>query len=111
MVRQLKRAASLKMPGAFMKVLSIFIFILLFFSHLVAASQDSMQGMHGMQHNAHQQPSTFIGEILHHSTAGTSAQPNSTDEPMIMRSKRQMAVYVPRSGFFKRIAAKRAPRL
>jgi hypothetical protein len=87
MVRQLKRAASLKMSGAFMKVLSIFIFILLFFSHLAAASQDSMQGMHGMQHNAHQQPSTFIGEILHHSTAGTSAQPNSTDEPMIMRPK------------------------
>jgi hypothetical protein len=47
---------------------------------------DSMQDMHGMQHDAiHQQPMTFIDEILHHDTAGTSAQPDSTEEPMIMR--------------------------
>ena len=41
-----------------------------------------MPEMHGMDH---QQPATFIDEILHHDTAGTSAQPNSTAEPMIMR--------------------------
>jgi hypothetical protein len=41
-----------------------------------------MPEMHGMDH---QQPVTFIDEILHHDTAGTSAQPNSTEEPMIMR--------------------------
>ncbi len=46
---------------------------------------NSMPGMPVMQHGAHQQPATFIDEILHHSTAGTSAQPNSTAEPMIMR--------------------------
>jgi hypothetical protein len=47
---------------------------------------DSMQDMPGMQHGpTHEQPMTFMDEILHHSTAGTSAQPNSTDEPMIMR--------------------------
>lgn len=46
-----------------------------------------MPDMPGMQHGSHQQPATFIGEILHHSTAGTSAQPNSTAEAMIMRSK------------------------
>jgi hypothetical protein len=49
---------------------------------------DTMQDMPGMQHgSAHNQPTTFIDEILHHSTSGTSAQPNSTDEPMIMRSR------------------------
>jgi hypothetical protein len=47
---------------------------------------ETMSDMPGMQHSAdHQQPMTFIEEILHHDTAGTSAQPNSTDEPMIMR--------------------------
>ena len=41
-----------------------------------------------MQHGAeHQQPDNFIDEILHHTTAGTSAQPNSTVEPMIMLPK------------------------
>lgn len=53
-----------------------------------AKPDDTMQDMPGMQHGAaHEQPMTFINEILHHSTAGTSAQPNSTDEPMIMRSR------------------------
>jgi len=47
-----------------------------------------MPDMLGMGHDsAHQQPVTFIGEILHHATAGTSAQPNSTEEPMIMRAR------------------------
>jgi len=47
---------------------------------------DDMQNMPGMQHSSmHEQPTTFIDEILHHSTAGTSAQPTSTNEPMIMR--------------------------
>ena len=45
-----------------------------------------MLDMPGMQHgSAHNQATTFIDEILHHSTSGTSAQPNSSDEPMIMR--------------------------
>ncbi|HSK44123.1 MAG TPA: hypothetical protein VLA83_09590, partial [Candidatus Binatia bacterium] len=49
---------------------------------------DAMQDMPGMQHGSeHEQPMTFIDEILHHATAGTSAQPNSTDEPMIMRMR------------------------
>jgi len=47
-----------------------------------------MPDMPGMQHDsAHQQPITFINEILLHATAGTSAQPNSTEEPMIMRAR------------------------
>lgn len=53
-----------------------------------AETMPDMQDMPGMQHDsAHQQPVTFIDEILHHSTAGTSAQPNSTAEPMIMRMR------------------------
>lgn len=48
-------------------------------------TDDAMQNMQSMQHDAmHEQPVTFVDEILHHATAGTSAQPNSTDEPMIM---------------------------
>jgi len=51
---------------------------------------DNMQDMSGMQHEAtHVEPMTFINKILLHDTAGTSAQPNSTDEPMIMRAHGQ----------------------
>ena len=39
-----------------------------------------------MQH-MHHHPAKFIDEILHHDTSGTSAQPNSTNEPMIMLTK------------------------
>jgi hypothetical protein len=49
-----------------------------------SGSGESMPAMPGMQHGEHQQAVTFIDEILHHATAGTSAQPNSTVEPMIM---------------------------
>ena len=49
---------------------------------------DSMQDMPGMQHSIdHAQPLTFINKILLHDTAGTSAQPNSIDEPMIMHAR------------------------
>jgi len=51
------------------------------------AEHDGMDAMAGMQHGAHQEPVSFVDEILHHSTAGTSAQPNSTPEPMIMLAK------------------------
>jgi hypothetical protein len=55
-----------------------------------AKPDDNMQDMPGMEHGSvHEQPMTFIGEILHHATAGTSAQPNSTNEPMIMRAHGQ----------------------
>ena len=48
----------------------------------------NMLNMPGMQHgSAHNQRITFIDEILDHATAGTSAQPNSTGEPMIMRTR------------------------
>src|SRR6266853_351864 len=51
-------------------------------------SQQNMQDMPGMQHGAeHHQPGNFVDEILHHATAGTSVQPNSTAEPMIMLPK------------------------
>jgi hypothetical protein len=50
-------------------------------------SVQNMSDMSGMRHSSsHEHRMTFIDEILHHSTAGTSAQPNSTDEPMIMRT-------------------------
>ncbi len=68
--------------------------------------------MPGMQHgSAHNQRITFIDEILDHATAGTSAQPNSTDEPMIMRIRWQMDVYVSWRGISKRLTAKRPARL
>jgi hypothetical protein len=50
--------------------------------------QENMQNMPGMQDGmVHQEAITFIDEILQHSTAGTSAEPNSTAEPMIMVAK------------------------
>jgi hypothetical protein len=51
-----------------------------------AQSSQDMKDMPGMEHTE-QQPVSFIDEILHHATAGSSAQPNSVDEPMLMASK------------------------
>jgi hypothetical protein len=52
-----------------------------------AQPAQEMPDMPGMDHDeTHSRPAVFIDEILHHDTAGTSAQPNSTVEPMIMRS-------------------------
>jgi len=42
----------------------------------------SMNGMMDMNHTA-----SFIDEILHHATAGTSAEPNSTPHDMLMTQK------------------------
>jgi hypothetical protein len=50
--------------------------------------EQSMPGMN-MDSNDDQamaQPETFVEEILHHATPGTSAEPNSTQEPMLMRN-------------------------
>jgi hypothetical protein len=55
-----------------------------------AKPEQEMPDMPGMDHDeTHSRPAAFIDEILHHDTAGTSAQPNSTVEPMIMRSRGQ----------------------
>jgi hypothetical protein len=51
--------------------------------------QQSQPGMEGMKMDhgdeGMSQPETFIEEILHHATPGTSAEPNTTQEPMLMR--------------------------
>jgi hypothetical protein len=54
--------------------------------------QGSMQGMDhthmsGTQMQMEEAPKTFIQEITHHSTSGTSAEPNSTPIPMLMTMK------------------------
>jgi hypothetical protein len=50
--------------------------------------QAQMPAMAGMHHGTPgAQPLTFIDEILLHDTSGTSAQPNSVQEPMIMVQK------------------------
>lgn len=53
-----------------------------------AMAMDQMSGM-DMNPNGlmNKQPETFIQEILAHSTSGTSAEPNSTPVPMLMKSK------------------------
>ncbi|HEY8715031.1 MAG TPA: hypothetical protein VIM00_06595 [Candidatus Acidoferrum sp.] len=48
-------------------------------------SKGEMSGMDGK----HMHPRNFIEEIEHHSTSGTSAEPNSTPTPMWMTEKRQ----------------------
>ena len=66
----------------------------------VATTSDSVQqsSMQGMSQNAGQMtmsmpnmnmasPTTFIEEILAHSTAGTTAEPNSTPHDMLMAQK------------------------
>jgi hypothetical protein len=53
---------------------------------------DGMQNMPGMQMAPNDQmnmhPATFVQEILTHDTSGTSAQPDSTPAPMLMRTAR-----------------------
>jgi hypothetical protein len=50
-----------------------------------SSDQDHDAQMPGMAGAArHKVPETFIEEILQHSTSGTSAQPNSVPQPMIM---------------------------
>ena len=54
--------------------------------------QGSMQGMDhkqmpGMQMDMEEAPKTFVEAIMHHSTSGTSAEPNSTPMPMLMAMK------------------------
>ena len=43
----------------------------------------NMPGMQAMMDNMH--PRSLIQEILHHAASGTSAEPNSTPTPMLMR--------------------------
>jgi hypothetical protein len=50
----------------------------------------SCRKMKGMDHHAtgaEQAPATFIEEVQHHATSGTSAEPNSTPMPMLMTRK------------------------
>jgi hypothetical protein len=51
--------------------------------------QEPESSMPGMQMDHRDQsmgePETFVEEILHHATPGTSAEPNTTQEPMLMR--------------------------
>jgi hypothetical protein len=48
-------------------------------------SQMDMAGQKmGEQHSMHMQPATFLEEIVHHSSSGTSAEPDSTPTPMLM---------------------------
>jgi hypothetical protein len=61
---------------------------------------EEMQGMPGMNHGQmpgmkmggggllSMHPETFVQEIVHHGTSGTSAEPNSTPVPMLMTMKR-----------------------
>ncbi len=77
----------------------IAVLLLLFFSAASRAQQtnqdsttktkhDDMQNMPGMnmgQSGMNMHPETFIQEILAHDTSGTSAEPNSTPAPMLMK--------------------------
>lgn len=55
------------------------------------SSQQKMGGMHqgmgDMMQEMH--PKTFVEEVRHHATSGTSAEPNSTPIPMMMAMKGQ----------------------
>ncbi len=46
-----------------------------------------MPGMHQHEMKMDEKPKTFIEEVQHHSTSGTSAEPNSTSTPMLMTMK------------------------
>jgi hypothetical protein len=87
-----------------MRLGSAILAVLLFFPGLGEARQnggkDNMQGMPGMDEGQMQgmqmggdslitmHPQTFLQEIIHHGTSGTTAEPNSTPVPMLMATKR-----------------------
>ena len=56
---------------------------------MASPSQHSMQPMSakGMMPMQSMESRTFIDEILHHATSGTSAEPNSTPMPMMMTAR------------------------
>jgi hypothetical protein len=60
------------------------------------AQMRAMQNMPGMPMDEHgsmnMQPENFIEAIVHHATAGTSAEPNSTPIPMLMTVKGQWSL-------------------
>lgn len=67
---------------------------MLFLPSVLAAQQqkqpDDMQNMPGMDMGTHDhmnmRPATFVQEVFAHDTSGTSAQPNSTPVPMLMKT-------------------------
>jgi hypothetical protein len=82
-----------------MKIFSIMLFLSFFFasrslslgaqqapphtmSQMDMTSHDQMNGMGAMMQQMH--PKTFIQEVRHHATSGTSAEPNSIPAPMLM---------------------------
>src|ERR1700687_3770511 len=84
-----------------MKISAIALALLI--SPVVAQAQqekkpDDMQGMPGMDQkqmpgvqmdegSMNMHPETFLQEIVHHGTSGTSAEPNSTPTPMLMTKR------------------------
>src|SRR5947208_12349504 len=73
-----------------MKVL-ILVLLSILNSSLSPAQETTHQHEHPastMQHDdSHTQPETFIEEILHHSTSGTTAEPNSSPHAMLMTTR------------------------
>src|SRR5947209_8783516 len=70
----------------------VLLFCLLLMNASLALSRETTQHpsdwMGGMHHeHAHPQPATFIDQIIHHATSGTSVGPNSTPHAMLMTSK------------------------
>lgn len=49
------------------------------------SSHEKMSGMAEMMDQMH--PKSFIQEVRHHATSGTSAEPNSIPAPMLMSMK------------------------
>ena len=65
-----------------------FLFVALMLRPHAAAAQQGMPGTPGMQMGQPSlmtmHPDTFLQEIVHHATSGTSAEPDSTPAPMLM---------------------------
>lgn len=86
------------MPNRFVNlVMSAFLMTSCSFVHGQSSQQDSMsQPMSGMEHGedhgmmrlmSEMHPKTFVQQIEHHASSGTSAEPNSTPVPMVMSMK------------------------
>lgn len=56
--------------------------------HGTHGAQPQNQSMSSTQHHGMEmQPKSFVENVLHHSSSGTSAEPNSTPAPMLMTMK------------------------
>src|SRR5215475_8062600 len=84
--------------------LTVLVMLMDWRSVIYAQEHQHDQEMPGMpQHHDHSTASNLIGEILHHASSGTTVQPTSTPEHMLMLEKGKWQLMLHGVGFLNSI--------